>query len=127
MGRKSREKGKRAEREVVSIFRNWGWRAERTAPLQAGMGTAKPDVFAANDCISLRLEVKRRRRLPAYLVDGLEHADAVMLRQDRGGWIIAMPLEAFLELFAPNQTGPCASRTPASRLEGGYDKEEVMP
>jgi hypothetical protein len=99
MGAKSRRKGAAAEREVVNILRAAGLEAERRAPMQASIDAEDPDVFAP--AIG-RVEIKRRARGFTVLYTALANADAAIVRDDRGEWLIVEPLRSFIERRARN-------------------------
>lgn len=94
MGAKSRRKGAGAEREVVAILRAAGLEAERRAPMQASAAADDPDIFSPEIG---RIEVKRRKRGFAILYAAILNADAAIVRDDRGEWLIVEPLRAFIE------------------------------
>lgn len=91
MGKPSRDKGKRGEREVVDLFRAAGSRtAARTAPLQAGQVEGEADVRIGE---GFHLEVKRceRLRVPDWLRqldrDAPEGAEGILaFRRSRERW-----------------------------------------
>ena len=97
-GRKSRNKGKAGEREVVRIFREAlgmdtrrGW--------QAAQGTAAWEVEGT----PWWLEVKRHRKVPirpSYaqaVADTDGRPPVVVWRDDRQAWMVCLSLEDFLE------------------------------
>nr|PZN07691.1 MAG: hypothetical protein DIU64_11895 [Caldicoprobacter oshimai] len=98
MGKKSRNKGMAAEREVVNLLEKHGCKAQRTAPLQAAKGAESGADVLLDD--TYRIEVKRRRDGFSSLYKWLESADFLFLRADRKQYIVAMPVEMFLELYA---------------------------
>lgn len=99
MGAKSRRKGAGAEREVVAILRAAGLEAERRAPMQSNADAEDPDVYSPE---LGRIEVKRRKRGFGLLYDALVNADAAIVRDDRGEWLIVEPLRNFIERRARN-------------------------
>jgi Holliday junction resolvase len=103
MGRMSREKGARGERELCSVLRSRGWPdACRTSDgrAQAGRG----DI--AGGPAGVVFEVRRTERLNVWqaLEDAQGHAEngelpIAAFRRSRGGWYAALPLDRLLELL----------------------------
>lgn len=98
----SRTKGANAEREVVSIARDHGLQAQRTAPLQAAQGHTDADVALNVD--GFHLEVRRRERVlidawcaQTELASGTD-VPCVVWRKSRQPWRVALPLADFLDL-----------------------------
>ena len=100
MGKRSRDKGARGEREVAAILRAAGYDAHRGA--QHKGGPESPDV---DGLPGVHIEVKRTERLSLY--DALSQAkrDAggklpvVIHRRNESEWVVIQPLEDWLELF----------------------------
>lgn len=98
MGKASRDKGKRGEREVVAIFRDAGCdRAKRTAPLQAaGLDHGDADVFIG-DGFHVEVKYQETLRLPAWLrqldrdTQGDDHG-ILAFRRSRERWRAVVPL-----------------------------------
>ena len=93
MGRASREKGKRGEREFAAFLRDLGIEARRTQQFSGTEGTA--DVSSSLD--GVHLEVKRYAGIAAFRF--LEQAErdsdpddlpVVAMREDRGEWAIML-------------------------------------
>ena len=91
MGRTSREKGKRGEREFAAFLRDLGLEARRTQQFSGTEGTA--DVSSSLN--GVHLEVKRYAGIAAFRF--LEQAErdsdrddlpVVAMREDRGEWAI---------------------------------------
>lgn len=89
MGRSSREKGKRGEREFAAFLRDLGLEARRTQQFSGKEGTA--DVSSSLD--GVHIEVKRYAGIAALRF--LEQAErdsnpmdlpCVAMREDRGEW-----------------------------------------
>jgi Holliday junction resolvase len=100
----SRRKGAVAEREIVTLLKDKGLKAQRTAPLQAAQGSSDPDVIGLP---GVHLEVKRCERVEidrwcaqAELAAKPTDIPAVTWRRTRQEWRVAMPLEDFLDLVA---------------------------
>jgi Holliday junction resolvase len=103
VGRLSREKGARGEREVAAIYREHGFDAWREAPLQAGGRGADVGLNVPG----LHIEVKRDEKLSIWKALDQVCRDApagairaVHFRRNRSGWNVALPLEDFLKLLS---------------------------
>ncbi|MEM9085325.1 MAG: hypothetical protein AAGB23_05330 [Pseudomonadota bacterium] len=101
MGKASRDKGARFERELVTAFRGKGLKAERV-PLSGATDYAKNDIevkagFAPN--VTYSGEAKRRKELPKFFTEALDGADFAAFRQDRGETLIVLRLDLFAELL----------------------------
>jgi Holliday junction resolvase len=121
MGRASREKGKRGEREFVHALRALGIDARRTQQFSGKAGDADVD----SELEGIHWEVKRRTSIAATRF--LEQADAdrkenqspvVAMREDRGPWMILLKLDD-LETLARTLvdalgTSPITSHTSSS-------------
>lgn len=99
MGKFSRDKGRRAEQEVVNILRAYGFNsAHRTGEY------VKNDILVHIDAHERVIEVKVRAKgcgsglLYEALGDGVF---AVIHKSDRMGWLISMHLNTFCELAKP--------------------------
>lgn len=97
MGKASRNKGKRGEREVVNLLKAAGHHAQRTAPLQAHSGDDSGADVLLDD--KYKIEVKRRKNSFKTLYDYIENVDFAFMRADRRKYIVAMSIETFLELY----------------------------
>lgn len=93
MGRASREKGKRGEREFAAFLRDLGLEARRTQQFSGTEGTA--DVSSSLE--GVHLEVKRYAGIAAFRFLEQAERDAdpddlpvVALREDRGEWAIML-------------------------------------
>ena len=101
MGKASRDKGAKFERELVNAFKGMGLKARRV-PLSGATEYAKNDVeveagFDPDTIYSG--EAKRRKALPKFFTDALEGADFAAFRQDRGETLVVIRLETFGELL----------------------------
>lgn len=101
MGKPSRDKGARYERELVTAFRDMGLKAERV-PLSGATDFAKNDVevtagFDPRPVFSG--EAKRRKQLPKFFTEALDGADFAAFRQDHGETLIVIRLKTFGELL----------------------------
>ena len=93
MGRASREKGKRGEREFAALLRSLGLEARRTQQYSGTEGTA--DVSSSLE--GVHLEVKRYAGIAAIRFLEQAERDAnpedlpmVAMREDRGEWAILL-------------------------------------
>jgi hypothetical protein len=107
MGSKSRRKGAQYERDIVNAAKAKGMSAER---IQGRAGAARlgdPDVLIAD---VVRVECKRRAKLPDYLMEWGDGADAVVMRDDGRKSVVVMPLDRWLALvkWATEQGWPVA-------------------
>ena len=99
------QKGYRGEVEVLELFENlniqamrsWGsdGRSMRNAKGQSYKSDV--DIVAMIDEWDLKIQVKRRKTLPAYLQ--FKNCDLVATRQDRGNWIYILQADTFKELL----------------------------
>lgn len=100
MGKASREKGKRGEREVASFLRSYGYEARRG--VQYHGGTDSPDVVGLP---GIHIEVKRTERFDLYGALSQSKADAgndkpvVIHRKNNCEWVVVQPLEDWIELY----------------------------
>jgi hypothetical protein len=97
MGRASRDKGLRGEREFAELV------AGRRVPLSGAQEGFGNDVEVPTPIGTIRAEVKRRKggfsTLYGWLEDERERPDIVAFRADRKPWLVAMPVETFLKLI----------------------------
>ena len=107
MGKASRDKGARRERQVVDLHREVGIKAERV-PLSGAMrfrNTEKTDVdvYARGDEEApFVCEVKARASGEGFktLEGWLGEADALFLIRDRAAPLVLLPADRWLELLA---------------------------
>jgi hypothetical protein len=99
-GGRSRRKGKTGELDACHALEStFGWRAKRTAPMQAGRGGEYPDI-EVEQTPSLFLEVKRVERLNVQgaMAKAVEQAGrrcpVLMHRTNRSpnGWLLTLRL-----------------------------------
>jgi len=97
MGRASRDKGLRGEREFAELV------SGRRVPLSGAQEGFGNDVEVPTPMGTLRAEVKRRKggfaTLYGWLEDEREKPDIVAFRADRKPWLVAMTVETFLKLI----------------------------
>jgi hypothetical protein len=101
MGRASRDKGKRGERELASALRQLGFAARRSQQYCGSSGDA--DLVGMP---GLHIECKRAERLELYGAMAQAIGDAapgeapvVMHRRNNCGWLAVMRLEDFCALY----------------------------
>lgn len=102
MGKASREKGKRGERELAARLREYGYNARRSQQYSGINGDA--DVVGLP---FIHIECKRVERLniqDAYdqsRRDAKEHEiPTVMHRRDNCGWLVTLSLDDFIRMYA---------------------------
>jgi len=99
MGKASREKGKRGEREVAGILRQHGYDSKRGVQYHGGPDS--PDVVGLP---GYHIEVKRVERLDLQRAYRQSESDAaadevplVIHRRSHEPWMVTMTLDDFLE------------------------------
>jgi Holliday junction resolvase len=95
MGKSQRDKGARAEREIVNLLKSQGVSAERV-PL-SGAAHYQGDGHDVTVDKKLKAEVKIRANDFARLYSWLEDNDMLFVRRDRADWLVVMPLNVWLE------------------------------
>ena len=97
MGKASRDKGLRGEREFAELV------GGRRVPLSGAQSGFENDVLIETPTGTLRAEVKRRKSgfatLYGWLEDEREKPDLVAFRADRKPWLVCMSLDVFLKLI----------------------------
>lgn len=99
-GKRSREKGKRGEREIASLLREYGYDARRGVQYKGGQDS--PDVIGLP---GTHIEVKRTERLNLYDALSQSKADAgddmpiVIHRKNNAEWVVIQPLSDWINLF----------------------------
>jgi len=105
MGKASRDKGARFEREIVHTAEVRGLHAVRV-PLSGATDFAKGDVVVSNDVDSWTIEAKKRangfRTIYAWLEKG--DCDLLVIGADRKRALAVMPLADFFDLLAGRHT-----------------------
>jgi Holliday junction resolvase len=102
MGKTSRDKGKRGERELAGILKSYGYDCHRG--VQYHGGPESPDVVGLP---GIHIEVKRVERLNIENAvdqavsdsDGTDNLAAVFHRKNKRGWNVTMPLEDWMRLY----------------------------
>lgn len=104
MGKKSRSKGQRGEREVRDLVREYGYWAERGRSQSAGGGAEDPDV--RTDIPGVHLEVKLGSMVPVTCYKfmaqaredaGGERVPVVFARRDREPWLVILDARDWIE------------------------------
>jgi len=97
MGKVSRDKGMRGEREFAELVDG------RRVPLSGAQRGFENDVVVPTPAGELRVEVKRRKNgmntLYSWLEDERERPDIVAFRADRKPWLVCMELGTFMRLI----------------------------
>ena len=100
MGKPSRDKGKRGEREVASLLRSYGYDAHRGVQYQGGKDS--PDVVGLP---GIHIEVKRTEAFRLWDALSQAKADAgdkmpvVIHRKNDCEWVVVQPLEDWIKLY----------------------------
>lgn len=102
MAKKSRDKGKRGELEVVHLFKAHGHLAHRTAQVD---GSLSSDVIV-DDYPGLHIEVKRYARVGVFRFWDQAVSDAapeehpvLFVKEDRGPWLTCVDSSLFFYLL----------------------------
>lgn len=97
----SRQKGARGERELANILKGFGYETRRGQQFCGSNGDA--DVVGLP---GIHIECKRVEALNIYKAIEQSKKDAregekptVFHRRNNEGWLVTMPLEAFMELY----------------------------
>lgn len=105
MGKMSKEKGKRGERELASKLREYGYDARRGVQYQGSKDS--PDVVGLR---GIHIEVKRTEKLSLYDAlsqskgDAGEDMPVVMHRRNNCEWVVIQPLEDWIKLYKALET-----------------------
>ena len=101
MGRASRDKGKKGERELASLLREYGYDSRRGVQYNGADGSA--DVVGLP---GIHIECKRVERLDLYGAMAQAERDAregeipaVFHRRNRDYWKVTLRLEDFMEIY----------------------------
>jgi Holliday junction resolvase len=97
-GRASRDKGSRIERAIVRLLQERGLAAERVPLSGAARGRFGGDGSVPVLGRDLRCEVKCRGGGFRRLYDWLDGADVLILRADRRGLLVVIPIELAAEV-----------------------------
>ena len=107
-GKRSREKGKRGEREVAKLFRDYGYAGRRGQQYKGGKDSA--DVMGVP---GLHIEVKRTERFSLYEAlaqakrdaAGSENLPVVMHRRNESPWVVVMDFHDFIQIYREWEAG----------------------
>lgn len=100
MGKMSRDKGKRGERELARTLREYGYDAHRGVQYKGSADS--PDVIGLP---GVHIEVKRVERLSVYDAMAQSKHDAgndmpiVIHRRNNCEWLVIQPLEDWIKLY----------------------------
>ena len=108
MGKSSREKGKRGERELASVLKEYGWTCRRGQQYAGANGDA--DVVGLP---GIHIECKRVEKLNIYdAVDQSrrdaklpEEYPAVFHRKNNCEWLVTMPLSFWIQIYTEWEAG----------------------
>jgi Holliday junction resolvase len=98
MGRKSRDKGNRIERELVRLLQAAGFAAERVPLSGAAHGRFGSDVSVPLLGADRRVEVKARCDGFRELYKWLDGSDLLVVRADRAEPLVVVPLRLAIEI-----------------------------
>lgn len=110
-GKRSRDKGKRGEREAAEIFRAAGLTVARGQ--QAGAYDTDADIIVSSDNLVMAVEVKRTAGTPpikkawGQAVDAAkdEQIPCVVFRWDNGEWLLTLRAEDAIKILGMNRGG----------------------
>jgi len=97
-GRKSRDKGNRAERAFVRALQDKGFPAERVPLSGAAGGSYAGDVRVPILGVDRTVEVKVRARGFSQLYDWLEGRDVLVVRADRRAPLVILPFNLAIKI-----------------------------
>lgn len=106
MGKMSREKGKRGERELAKKLKEYGYEAKRVQQFCGSNGDADVDGLEG-----IHIECKRVEKLNIYDAIAQSKSDSrlgelptVFHRKNNCEWLVTMPLEDWMKLYAQYTT-----------------------
>ena len=108
-GRRSRQKGARAERECVALLRGVGLNAYRI-PLSGSCAGFKSDVEIRLPTRTLKVESKIRAGGFSTIYRWLDGSDVLVLRRDRDRLLAVISLEELARLLAANAACTCSKQ-----------------
>lgn len=94
-GKKSRNKGKRGEYEILRILKEHGFQAQRI-PLSGATEFQKGDILMEDKFL---IEVKRKKSGYRKFYEELNGKFAIFLREDRKDWLAVIRLHDLLNLL----------------------------
>lgn len=104
-GRKSRDKGNRVERLLVNRLQDAGFAAERVPLSGSAGGSYVGDLTLPLLGIYRRCEVKARATGFRQLYAWLEERDVLVVKADRLGPLVVVPLRLVVEIAAAAERG----------------------
>jgi hypothetical protein len=104
-GRRSRDKGNRAERAIVKYLQDRGFAAERVPLSGAAGGSYLGDITIPVIGRDLCAEVKARADGFATLYSWLERRDILIVRRDRSEPLVVLPLSLAAEIASAAERG----------------------
>ena len=122
MPNSSRQKGDRAERQIVEMFRAVGLEAYRI-PLSGSVAGFKSDVEVRIGARKLRLESKVKAKRFSMIYRWLIGNDGVVVKQDRNRPLIIIPLDEFASLL---RDSPIPTQTLAHTLDKKLSPEHSI-
>lgn len=105
MGKSQREKGKRGEREVANIFKQYGFTETHRSQQFSGKGESSADCVGVE---GLHLEVKlgyQYKRIYEFREQAIRDAEGsgnipvVCCRMDRQPWLAVLDLDDFINIW----------------------------
>jgi len=97
VAKKSREKGKRGEREVVALAKRYGLQSKRTWETAQHIGDP-----ASRACDIIIGELPYQIKLQATgfktIYDMIEHVNGAFIRMDGKPWLLIIPAERYLAI-----------------------------
>jgi Holliday junction resolvase len=103
-GRRSRDKGNRAERAIVKFLQDRGFAAERVPLSGAAGGSYRGDLTVPILNVDRVVEVKVRANGFRELYGWLEDRDLLIVRADRQQPLVIIPLKLAAENAANSET-----------------------
>jgi hypothetical protein len=127
MPNSSRQKGDRAERQIVELFRSLGFDAYRV-PLSGAAAGFKSDVEVRIGPRTLRLESKVKAGKFGLLYRWLNGSDILCVKADRKPMLAVLDLEKLASLLThmPSATQTIAQQIPEN-LTPNYPTIKVSP
>ena len=105
MGKMSREKGKRFERTVANLFKDWGYEAHRTAQFRGNTG----DAGDVEGILGIHIEAKHQERMSLYdwyeqserdaRAEGKGNLPVVIHKQNDKPVLVTMSFEHWIQLY----------------------------
>lgn len=110
MGKMSREKGKRFERELAKIFRNYGYKTARRTSQYCGQSGDASDVIGLP---GIHVEAKHQERMQLYdWIDQAKHDSSgtgnkpvVFHKRNNHEILVSMQLDTFFDFYREWEAG----------------------